>query len=283
MRNRILAGLGVAALATVGLATPATALSSTTADIWVVHAFPGVEVDVYINGDLALDSFMPGDVEPLVNVAAGNYVVDIVASVDPAAPTITEGTGLFGTGAAGADIAAGTSYSLVAHPLVGGAPTLAAFVNDLTPAGPGQASVTVRHTADAPAVDVVALPNTPLFSGVTNGQQGKTTVAAATYDLQVQLDGSDPQAVAIDLPNTTLAAGTHYFIHAFGPDVEDAFSVVIFTIADTPSGVPAGSAGLVAENGSSTTALIAGGVALLALLAVAGVVVARRQGATAGR
>lgn len=283
MRNRILAGLGVAALATVGVAAPATALSSTTADIWVVHAFPGVEVDVYINGDLALDSFKPGGVEPLVDVPAGNYVVDIVPAADPAAPTITEGTGLFGTGAAGADIEAGVSYSLVAHPEVGGDPVLAAFENDLTPAAAGQASVTVRHTADAPAVDVVALPNTFLFTGVTNGQEGKTTVPAGTYDLQVQVDGADPQAVAIDLPDTALAAGTHYFIHAFGPNAQEAYSVVVFTIGDAPSGVPAGSAGLVAENGSSPVALVAGGAALLALLAAAGIVVARRQAATAGR
>ena len=34
MRNRILAGLGVAALATAGIAVPANALSSTTADLW---------------------------------------------------------------------------------------------------------------------------------------------------------------------------------------------------------------------------------------------------------
>ena len=42
MRNRILAGLGVAALATVGLAAPANAISDTSADLYVVHAFPGL-------------------------------------------------------------------------------------------------------------------------------------------------------------------------------------------------------------------------------------------------
>ena len=106
MRNRILAGLGVAALATVGIAAPANALSSTTADIWVVHAVPGVTVDVYINGDLAIDGFTPGTVTPLVDAATGNYVVDIVADVTPSAPTITPGTGLFGTGAAGVTLEA---------------------------------------------------------------------------------------------------------------------------------------------------------------------------------
>ena len=277
MRNRILAGLGVAALATVGVAAPATALSSTTADIWVVHAVPGVTVDVYIEGALAIEDFVPGDVEPLVDVAApASYTVDIVPANDPAP---AEGAGLITAEAA---VVANTSYTLVAHPEEGGALTISAFENSLTPVGAGEASVTVRHTADAPAVDVVALPSTNLFSGVTNGQEGVTAVAAGTYDLQVQVDGADPQAVAIDLADTALAAGTHYFIHAFGPD-GGAYEAIIFTIGDTPAGVPAGSAGLVAENGSSTTGIIAGGAALLALLAAAGIVFARRQAATAGR
>ncbi|MBX9470603.1 DUF4397 domain-containing protein [Microcella sp.] len=273
MRNRILAGLGVAALATVGVAAPANALSSTTADVWVVHAFPGVTVDVFINGDLAIDAFAPGDVEPLVDVPAGNYVIDIAA--DSADTTITPGDGLFGTGAGGVDVAAATSYSLVAHPNTSGDPILTPFVNDLSSVGAGNASVTVRHTANAPAVNVVALPDTVLFAGVTNTQAGTTSVPAGTYDIQVQVAADD--SVAIDLPDTALAAGTHYFIHAFGPQSDDSFGVVLFTIADSPAGVPAGSAGLAAENGAGSTGLIAGGAALLALLIAGGVIVARRM------
>ena len=279
MRNRILAGLGVAALATAGIAVPANALSSTTADVWVVHAFPGVTVDVFINGELAIDAFAPGDVEPLVDVAPGNYVIDIAA--DSADTTITPGDGLFGTGAAGVDVAAATSYSLVAHPDTSGDPILTPFVNDLSSVGAGNASVTVRHTANAPAVNVVALPDTVLFSGVTNTQQGTTSVPAGTYDIQVQVAADD--SVAIDLPDTALADGTHYFIHAFGPQQDDSFSVVIFTIGDTPSGVPGGSAGLVAENGDNAAGALAGAAVLLALLAAAGVVIARRQALKAER
>jgi len=278
MRNRILAGLGVAALATVGLAAPATALSSTTADIWVVHAVPGVTVDVYINGNLALDGFTPGSVEPLVDVPADNYVVDIVPDATPSADTITPGTGLFGTGAAGVDVAAGVSYTLVAHPSesVDGNPLLLSpFVNDLDPVGAGEASVTVRHTANAPEVNVVVAPSTPVFSGLQNTDEQTGAVAAGTYNLQVQVAAGG--AVAIDLPGTVLAAGTHYFIHAFGPAGNPAaYSPIIFTIGDAPAGVPAGSAGLVAENGVNP-ALFAGGAVLLALLAGAGVLVARRQ------
>jgi hypothetical protein len=278
MRNRILAGVGIAALATVGLAAPANALSSTTADVWVVHAVPGLTVDVYLNGSLTLEDFEPGTFEPLVDVAPGDYTVDIVAA-DATAPA---------AGASGITldvaVAANTSYTLVAHPSASGDGNpilISPFVNDLAAAGAGNASVTVRHTANAPAVDVVALPSTVLFPGVTNTQAGTTSVPAGEYDIQVQVAGSSPVAVAIDLPNTALAAGTHYFIHAFGA-ANGPYSPIVFTISDTPTSVPAGSAGLVAESGTNS-ALLAGGAALLALLLAAGFVVARRQTLKAGR
>mgnify|MGYP002777266929 FL=1 len=279
MRNRILAGLGVAALATVGVAAPATAVSPTTADIWVVHAVPGVEVDVYINGNLAIAGFDPTTVTPLVDVAPGNYVVDIVPAATPAAETITPGTGLFGTGAGGAAIAANTSYTLVAHPDADGDFVLTPFVNDLSAAGAGNASVTVRHTAEAPAVNVVALPSTTLFPNVVNGTGGTVSVPAGTYDIQVQVAGSDPVVVAIDAPDTALNAGTHYFLHAYGP-VEGAYSIIPFTIGDAAAGIPAGSAGLVADDAAPVGGFAAAGAAaLLALLAAAGVVIMRRRAA----
>jgi hypothetical protein len=276
MRNRILAGVGIAALATVGLAAPANAVSPTTADIWVVHAVPATTVDVYINGALSIEDFAPGTVTPLVDVAPGDYTVDIVPAGDPAP---AEGAGLI---TVDADVMAGVSYTLVAHPNAAGDSLLISpFVNDLAAAGAGNASVTVRHTAAAPAVDVVALPSTVLFPGVTNTQAGTTSVPAGEYDIQVQVAGSSPVAVAIDLPNTALAAGTHYFIHAFGA-AGGPYSPIIFTIGDAPAGVPAGSAGLVADDGVNP-ALFAGGAVLLALLAAAGFAVARRQTVNAER
>jgi hypothetical protein len=276
MRNRILAGVGIAALATVGIAGPATAISSTTADVWVVHAVPGLTVDVYLNGSLTLEDFAPGTFEPLVDVAPGDYIVDIVGA-NAAAPAA--GTSAITLTVA---VAANISYTLVAHPSVtsNGNPILITpFVNDLTPAAAGEASVTVRHTANAPEVNVVVAPSTPLFAGLENTDFAEGTVAAGTYNLQVQVAADD--SVAIDLPGTVLDAGTHYFIHAFGA-AGGPYTPIVFTISDTPASVPAGSAGLVAESGTNS-ALLVGGAALLALLLAAGFVVARRQTVEAGR
>lgn len=270
MRNRILAGLGVAALATVGLAAPANAVSDTTADVWVVHAFPGLTVDVYLNGgtEPAIAGFEPGSVEPLVDVDPGTYNVDIVEAGEPAP---AEGAGTI-TGSA--EVAAGVSYTLVAQPGEDGAtPTLSAFENNISEIAAGETRVTARHTAAAPAVDILANGGV-VFENVSNPAGADVDVEAGTYNLGIAATGSTDAIV--ETGDLDLAAGTAYFVHAFG-SVED-LSVITFTIEGlgaAPEGVPAGGAGLVAENNGSGFA--AAGIALLvALLAAAGII-ARRE------
>ena len=55
------------AAAVLALATPlafipfGTAQAADDAQVSVLHAIPGLTVDVYVNGDLTLDNFKPGD------------------------------------------------------------------------------------------------------------------------------------------------------------------------------------------------------------------------------
>ncbi len=290
MRNRILAGLGVAALASVGIATPATALSNTTADVYVVHAVPGLTVNVYVNGALVTNAdtgFLPGAVATFADLPTGPATLDVTAKTTPVAPaTVPQGSGIL---TANVTLAANTSYTVVAGLNEAAAPTLfGPFVNDLSTLASGQAGVTVRHTAAAPAVRAVVVDGAGqnpvnIFGTATlsNGQQARTTVPAGTYNIQVRVASND--AVAISVPNLALAANTHYFIHAYGDGDAQAYTVIPFPIAGAVAGVPAGSAGLVAEDGANGGLLVGGAAALLALLAAAGVVVARRQGASAER
>jgi hypothetical protein len=270
MRNRILAGLGVAALAAAGIATPATALSSTTADLWVVHAFPGATVDIVITGaaDVTLEDVAPEAVAPLVDVPAGDYQVEILLSSDSSQllpPTSVT-------------LAANTSYSAVAHPDADGDLTLSPFVNDISAIDAGETRVTVRHTAEAPAVNVIA-GGSALFSGVTSGQQGTADVPAGTYEVEVQVASNNATAIGpVDLP---LAAGTAYFVHAYGIGLDLPYGVVMFEIAGLgtgPDGVPAGSAGLAAEGG--VNGALVGGLGALVLALIAGTAVITRRAAT---
>lgn len=278
MRNRILAGLGVAALASVGIATPATAVSSSTADLWLVHAVPGATVDIVIDGpgtafDQTLPNVAPKAVAPLVDVDPGDYTVTVFLA----------GTSTVAIPATTVTLAANTSYSVVAHPNASGTNVLTRFTNDISSIPAGQTRVVVRHTAEAPAVDVLAGGSTVL-PGVTSGQQGALAVPGGTYSISVQTSGPSP-TVAIPPANLTFAAGTAYFVHAFGAGLDLPYEVVSFPIAglgQAPGGVPAGSAGLVAEDGTNTGVLAGIGALLLGLLA-AGAVIGRRASASAAR
>lgn len=274
MRNRILAGLGVAALATVGVAAPANAISDTSADLYVVHAVPGVTVDVYadVNGEPVLEGFEPMDVAGPLDLPADDYTFTVVPTgtdpTDPANVAIQ----------ADVTLAANTSYTAVAQPDAEGELTLGAFVNDISEIPAGQGKITVRHTAEAPAVDIRLGGGTEanvLAEGAVNGDEVVLgPLPADTYeDVNVAVSGTDTRA--IELGDVVLPAGTNIFVHAYG-NAEVGYDAIIFTIDDlhsAPAGVPAGEAGLGQQNNSG---LIAAGAALLLALAAAAVVV-RRQ------
>lgn len=270
MRNRILAGLGVAALATVGVAAPANAISDTSADLYVVHAFPGAVVDVFVNDEpfAPLQDFAPGTVAGPVDLPAGEYNIKISADGGTIDDALIDET---------VTLAANTSYTAVAHPAndEAGTPTLSAFVNDISEIPAGQGKITVRHTANAPAVDVRS-GDAELAGDLTNGQEIVLgPLAADTYaDVNVVLAGTDTRA--IELGDVALPAGTNIFVQAYGPLEDESFDAIVFTIDDlhsAPAGVPAGEAGLGQQwNGG----LIALGAALMLALAGAAVVV-RRQ------
>ncbi len=275
MRNRILAGVGVAALATVGIAAPAAATTAGTADLYVVHGFPGeagtFPVDIYANGSPVdgLQGVDFGDftAEPLA-LPADTYALEVFAAGTTEAPALE----------LEATLAAGDSVTVVAHADADGAPVINAFPNNVSEIAAGEARLTVRHTAAAPAVDVlsdgaVVAP----FENVANPGAADLDLAAGVVPaVAVAATGTtDPVIGPIDLD---LAAGTNTLVHAIGSLEQDNLELAVITIdglGAAPEGVPAGSAGLVAEGGNA--GLIGAGVALmLAALAAVGIVVRRK-------
>lgn len=285
MRNRILAGLGVAALATVGIATPATAFDEGTADLYLVHAFPATAeipdttVDISIGaGAIPLPGVPEGvaagpglaapnvDVAALGSIAPGPYNVEILLSADTSVVLFD----------AEVTLEANKSYTAVAYPAVGGAFTVKVFENQLT-ADAGNGLITVRHTANVDPVFVFS-DGTELAGPLANGEEGVLEVPADTYpNVYAGVDSDTP---AIELGDVTLPAATNIFVHAYGPNLEaPTFSAVAFSIGGltTPSGVPGGSAGLVDEGAPLNGAALGGAAALmLALMAAVAVMVRRR-------
>jgi hypothetical protein len=258
------AGAVGAAGALVLLATPA--MAADTATVSVLHAIPGVPVDVYANGERLIDDFQPGTLTDPLQLPAGSYDLALYPADAPDA----SGNPLLS--ANGVAVPAGANATVVAHLTAEGQPVLTPFVNDVSAVPAGQARLTVRHTAAAPAVDVRA-GGAVVVPGLKNPDEASLTVPAGTVSADVVVAGTD--TVAIGPADLTLAEGTTNIVYAWGS--EDAgYDLAVQTISgghSAPSGVPGGNAGLM-DDGSlplpvaalSLAGLTAAGLGLLRLV-----------------
>ena len=245
--------------------TPMTAQAAPgDATVSVLHAVPGLTVDVYANGEELIPDFEPGTLSDPVSLPAGSYDLQVFADGDDPAsadPAIE---------ANGVEVPAGANATVVAHLDADGNPLLTPFVNDTSQTAPGQARLTVRHTAAAPAVDVRA-DGDVLFSGVTNPDEGTIDVPAGTYAADVVLAGTED--VAIGPADLDLTEGTNTIVYAWGSAQDGNLDLAVQTIDglhQAPGGVPGGEAGLAPESESYPFWALALALVSVAALGVAG-------------
>ena len=185
MRKTIAAGVVAGFVLAAGFAAPAQAISATTADLSVLHAMPGLTVDVYVNGALTLDDFEPGDLAGPLDLPAG----DVRDQRD--------GDGRGGrqrprARPATVTLAANTSYTATANLTEAGEPALNLFTNDTATTAAGEGRLTVRHVAAAPAVDILA-GGTAVVSSLVNPDEATLNLPVGTVSAAVALAGTtDP-------------------------------------------------------------------------------------------
>jgi hypothetical protein len=256
--RRLAAALAAAGAGVGILITGAPAHAQETSQVSVVHGIPGQDVDVYVNGEATLEGFAPTEVAGPLELAAGSY--DIVITEPGGDP---EGEPILSV--EGAEVPAGANLTLVAHLDEGGEPVLTPFVNDVDPLDAGQARLTVRHTAAAPAVDVRA-GEEPVFTELTNPNEASADLAAGTVSADVVLTGTD--TVVLGPADLELAEGTSTIAYAIGSADEETLDLVVQTIEGLhtpPDGVPSGTGGLADPSGTGWWLGVAGlGVVLLA-------------------
>ena len=242
------------------VAAPASAGShSGTATVSVLHAVPGLTVDVYANGDPLVPGFEPGTLTDAQQLPAGSYDLAVYpagADAGSTEPAIS---------ADDVEVPAGVDVTVVAHLDAQGQPTLTPFVNDVSEVPAGQARLTVRHTAAAPAVDVRANGQVA-FSALENPREASAVLPAGTISADVVPAGAgDPVIGPADLD---LAAGTHSIVYAWGSLEDGNLALAAQSIDDLggmPNGVPSGEAGLL----TSSAPLWVAGASLMALLGAA--------------
>lgn len=194
-----------------------------TGTVSVVHGVPGLTVDVYLNGELAIPGFEPGTIAgPLTLPAIAYDIVIVPEGGDPSQPAIS----------GSASLPAGANVSIVAHLTESGAPTLSVFVNDMTPTAAGEARVGVRHVAAAPAVDLVLNQGSDSFAvveDVSNSQGATVDVPAGVYSGSINPANS---ATPVFGPVTqNFQAGSYQIAYAYGSLADGTFDLLVQEIS----------------------------------------------------
>lgn len=205
-----------ALLLPLGLTAAVAGVDGGTGTITVVHGIPGVTVDVFANGDPLLDGFAPETVTEPIEVPAGTY--DLALTVEDGDPMVEDDVILEGS----VELAPGGNVTVTANLMEDGTPTLTAFSNDTSQIVGDNARLTVRHTAEAPSVDVWA-SGSVLIEDFTNPQSVTLEVPAGDYPVALSLP--DMTDVIFDAGTLSLAAGTHTIVYAIGT-FPDTFTVV---------------------------------------------------------
>lgn len=212
--------LGLVAIAAMAL-VPTNAGAQSSAEVTLVHGLDQA-VDVVVDGTVVIDNFLPGTLanissfagRTLNNVEVKDEVTGDVL-IGPVPQIVVPSSG---------------NHSIVAH-LAAGAPVLNIYENDVTPVAAGQGRVTIRHVADAPAVDIIVGSQRPV-TNLANGSDAKLTLPAGTIDnASIALTGEDPIA---DIASFEVKAGTNTVVYAIGAVSTDTidFVVQVITIPD---------------------------------------------------
>ena len=270
MRKTIAAGVVAGFALAAGFIAPAQAISPTTADLSVLHGIPDTPVDVYVNGELTLDDFQPGDLAGPLDLPAGDYAVALTATdaADDSAPIL---------GPATLTLEAGKSYTATANLDEAGAPALNLFTNDITTTAAGQGRLTVRHVAAAPAVDVLA-GGAPVIQGLVNPDEARLDLPVGTISAAVALAGTTEPVIGP--ADVAIQDGVLTIVYAWGSAADGNLALAVQTVTvghTAPGGVPSGTAGYAAERDAMNQAFWIIGFAFAAAAASVGVVVARRS------
>src|SRR4051794_162611 len=235
---RVLAVAGALAAAVgTGVALAAPSSAAGTSQVSVLHGVPGLTVDVYANGAKLLTNFKPGTLTDPVALPEGTYDLKVFPA----------GKGPDGTPAIeakGVKVPSGANITVVAHLTADGKPILTPYVNDVSTLKAGQARITVRHDAAAPAVDVRA-GGKPVFTGLENPKEAKADLPAGTVTADVVLAGTD--TVAIGPAKVVLKEGTNTIVYAWGSATDKNLKLAVQTISglhSNPNNVPSGTGGL---------------------------------------
>lgn len=264
--RRLIAALAALAISAVMFAAPAQADGHIR--IHLIHGIPGVDVDVEANGANVFEGFSFGDTQDL-SAFAGATLEGVKVKV--------AGTDTVAIDAGDVALPSDGNFTLIAHLDADGTPTIGVFENNESSTAAGEGRITVRHTAAAPAVDILA-NGAVAFENVPNGAGGDADLPAGTISAEVVPTGAT-EPVVIGPADLPITEGANLIVYAVGSLEDGSLTVLTESIeglATPPAAVNTGNSPVDAAQGVSVAA-IAGivGIAMAAAVAVPAVTRAR--------
>lgn len=259
----VLAGV----LLSFALAVAPSAAQSNDARIHLIHAIPGIEVDVVVDGEPTFENFKFEDTQDLSSLA-GQTLTGLTVKLS--------GTEEAAIDAGDVELPAEGNYSVVAHLDAEGSPALSVFSNDTSSIAAGKGRLVVRHAAAAPEVDI-KVNGAVAFSGVPNGTENTADLPVGTVSVEVVPTGAD-EPVLIGPADLPVTAGSSLIVYAVG-SADDGVEVITESIEDLddkPALLNTGNSPI--ETDSPFGPLAWAGVALAAAVAVGGIWAAKNKG-----
>ncbi|MCB0994724.1 MAG: DUF4397 domain-containing protein [Acidimicrobiales bacterium] len=258
MLKRLLVMIAALGLALVALAPVAHAQDG--ARIHLLHGIPDTDVDVAVGGEVAFPGFVFGDTLDLSDFAGQTLegVQVLLAGTEDVAIDVGD-----------LAVPASGNYTVIAHLDAEGAPTVSVFENDTSSLDAGNGRLTVRHTAAAPAVDVLANGEVA-FSNLANGEEQAADLAAGTISAEVVPSGAT-EPVVIGPADLPVADGQSLIVYAVGSlDAGvDVLTETIDGLGSAPTAVETGTSPVSTQGDSSS-----GTLALVLAVGAAAAVVA---------
>ncbi|MEZ5966428.1 MAG: DUF4397 domain-containing protein [Planctomycetota bacterium] len=207
-------------------------LNPPKAALEVIHGIPGLPAPAEVFVDNAsLFSFDFSDRRGPFALAPQTYGIDVRVqsqTVLSARPTL----------------APAARYVAIAHLREGGGIALALFASSATAPAAGNARVTVRHLADAPAVDVAVEQGgrrIATLTGLRNPNETSAELPGGTYDVSVFAAGTTNRVlgpVSLDLE-----AGVAYGVNAVGALSGSTLGLVLERVNFNPRSIALGAIG----------------------------------------
>ena len=264
--KRALAALGaIVAVALPSLCASHPAEAQASATVSLMHGIPGTPVDVVVGGAVVASNFQPGTMQD-ISKFAGQTLTDVEVRAAGTSDVVIGPVATLAVPSSG-------NWTILAHLDAGGKPTITPFENDTSAVAAGQGRLIVRHTAAAPAVDIVLADGSRPITNLSNPNEAAAVVPAGTIaGAKIAPTGGDPIA---DVPTVEVGAGSDLIVYAIGSLDAKTFTFATQTIADlggapsmvsTGDSLPAGGQPIVPTLlalGASVTAA-AGGAVLVA-------------------